>query len=482
MLRIASLAHRYLGIALGVLMLMWCLSGIVLMYVPYPTLSHSLRLSGLAPIDWGTCCIFPQGDFLFGGRGEFQLEMLGPDPVLRLLRDEENAAAISVNLRDGHAFAGITLQQAEAAAAAFGRAQGFAGPPAYQGSVERDQWTVDGSYRRDSPLFRFAWLDPRKPVLYISSHTGAAVQLTTGRQRFWNWLGAIPHWIYFTALRERPHLWTAVVVWAAALGSFLTLMGVYIGFLQYSRSRPRRQWSPYRGFLIWHHVPGLAFGLLALSWVLSGLVSMNPWGFLDESGPRPDQARLRGDPMSGAQMENAILKLKAGPPAPPIVSVRSATLGGASKFLIWGNQGQANRLDASGAPSPLTPAELLYIASTLGGGRGAAAPQRLSAADAYYFPHHNPGFTLPVYRVIADDRERTRYYIDPVSGALLAKFGANSRAYRWLHQAAHRWDFVQQRPLWDALMLCLLAGVTWICATGAYLGLRRLLRSPVSRE
>ena len=181
-------------------------------------------------------------------------------------------------------------------------------------------------------------------------------------------------------------------------------------------------------------------------------------------------------------MENAILKLKAGPPALPIVSVRSATLGGASKFLIWGNQGQANRLDASGAPSPLTPAELLYIASTLGGGRGAAAPQRLSAADAYYFPHHNSEFTLPVYRVIADDRERTRYYIDPVSGALLAKFGANSRAYRWLHQGAHRWDFVPQRPLWDALMLCLLAGVTWICATGAYLGLRRLLRSPVSRE
>jgi hypothetical protein len=55
-----------------------------------------------------------------------------------------------------------------------------------------------------------------------------------------------------------------------------------------------------------------------------------------------------------------------------------------------------------------------------------AAPQRLSAADAYYFPHHNSEFTLPVYRVIVDDGERTRCYIDPVSGALLAKFGANS--------------------------------------------------------
>ena len=482
MLRTALLVHRYLGIALGVLMLMWCLSGIVLMYVPYPTLSQSVRLSSLVPIDWGACCRFPEGDFLFGGRAEFQLEMLGPDPVLRLLREEQNAPTISIDLRDGHAFAGVTLQQAESAAAAFGRAQGFAGPPAYQGSVERDQWTVDGSYLRDSPLFRFAWLDPRKPILYISSHTGAAVQLTTGRQRFWNWLGAIPHWIYFTSLRERPHLWTRVVVWTAALGSFLTLMGLYVGFRQYWRARNRRQLSPYRGFLVWHHVPGLAFGLLALSWVLSGLVSMNPWGFLDEDGPRPEQLRLRGDPMSGAQMENAILKLQTGVPASPIVSLRSATLGGASKFLIWGTQGQVDRLDAAGASSPLTPGELLSIASTLGHGRGIAAPQRLNAADTYYFPHHDAEFRLPVYRVIADDTEHTRYYIDPVSGALLAKFGANSRAYRWLHQGAHRWDFVPQRPLWDALMLFLLAGVTWICGTGAYLGMRRLLLSPVSRE
>src|SRR5450432_2663014 len=115
MLRTVLLAHRYLGITLGVLMLTWCLSGIVLMYVPYPTLSQSLRLSGLTPIDWGACCRFPEGDFLSRRRGEFQLEMLGPDPVLRLFPDEQNASTISVDLRDGHAFADVTEQQAESA-------------------------------------------------------------------------------------------------------------------------------------------------------------------------------------------------------------------------------------------------------------------------------------------------------------------------------------------------------------------------------
>ncbi len=57
-------------------------------------------------------------------------------------------------------------------------------------------------------------------MLYISSRTGTAVQLTTASQRFWNWMGAIPHWIYFTSLRERPELWTQVVVWSSALERF----------------------------------------------------------------------------------------------------------------------------------------------------------------------------------------------------------------------------------------------------------------------
>jgi hypothetical protein len=87
-----SLAHRYLGIS-------W-VSDVDVVPVRHradvflPTLSQSPRLSGLAPID-GTYCTFPQGDFLFGGWANF-FEMLGPDPVLRLPRDEENAAAISV--------------------------------------------------------------------------------------------------------------------------------------------------------------------------------------------------------------------------------------------------------------------------------------------------------------------------------------------------------------------------------------------------
>ncbi len=484
LLRAMFLAHRYLGIGLGLLMLVWCLSGIVMMYVPYPALKQSIRLSALAPIDWSACCTFPQ-DFRSGNAADFQLEMLGRDPVLRLLPDGRGKPTTLIDLRTGREFVGISAGQARAAAAAFGRSQAFRGEPIDLGSVVHDQWSVEGSFRKDAPLLRFTWPDARKPVLYLSSHTGAAVQLTTASQRFWNWLGAIPHWIYFTSLRERPQLWTEVVVWISALGTFLTLIGLYLGVLQYWRMRGRGRSSPYRGFLYWHHVPGLIFGLFTLTWVASGLISMNPWGFLDEDVPPADLKLLHGEPIDRDQLVRALdslksaASLKSDTPDFPAVSVRSAGLGGVPKLLLLGSDGKRSRVDVSGSPSSLTREELAAGTSALSSGSVPPAPELLRSGDGYYFPHHNYDLVLPVYRIVADDADHTRYYFDAVSGALLARFGARAREYRWLHEGLHRLDFVQSRPAWDALMLTLLSGVTVICATGAYLGIRRLLLHPV---
>ena len=50
------LAHRYLGIALGLVMVVWCLSGVVMMYVRYPSLAEGERLTHLAVLDWRGCC------------------------------------------------------------------------------------------------------------------------------------------------------------------------------------------------------------------------------------------------------------------------------------------------------------------------------------------------------------------------------------------------------------------------------------------
>src|SRR5215468_8403552 len=53
--------HRYLGVAVGLLMAVWFVSGIVMMYVGFPRLTEAERLRALAPIPWQTCCQFGEG-------------------------------------------------------------------------------------------------------------------------------------------------------------------------------------------------------------------------------------------------------------------------------------------------------------------------------------------------------------------------------------------------------------------------------------
>jgi hypothetical protein len=92
----------------------------------------------------------------------------------------------------------------------------------------------------------------------------------------------------------------------------------------------------------------------------------------------------------------------------------------------------------------------------------------LREEDAYYFAHHREAPPLPVYRIMLRDRSDARYYVDPVSGMLIAKIDRAAQRYRWSHEGLHRMDFtaaLRGRPQWDALMLLLMSGVALLCVT-----------------
>jgi hypothetical protein len=79
--------------------------------------------------------------------------------------------------------------------------------------------------------------------------------------------------------------------------------------------------------------------------------------------------------------------------------------------------------------------------------------------------------------VVLNDVDRTRYYLDPASGALLQRADANGRWHRWLFGGLHRLDFtatMRSRPFWDVLVLVLMLGGLAISVTGCYLGVRRV--------
>jgi hypothetical protein len=163
--------------------------------------------------------------------------------------------------------------------------------------------------------------------------------------------------------------------------------------------------------------------------------------------------------------------------SPPVL-LQATPLDGKLFFVAVTAQGQRQRFDAAAQSSPLAGADLGFLARSLSGSEPPGTLELMAVEDNLYFSHHRDVVTLPVYRMTMTG-SGTRYYVDSVSGMLIAKLDANAQAYRWLHEGLHRLDvtpWLRTRPQWDVFMLALMAGVTVLCMTGAYLGCRRLLR------
>src|SRR5437773_2479579 len=188
--RATVITHRYLGVLIGLLMAMWFVSGIVMMYVPFPQVRDTERLRFLPPISWQSCC---------------QYGTLNDEARITRVQVENHLDAPALRLRA-------------------------------PGQLDSLYDLAHGA---------------RVP---IDADTARKVVLETAP-------GVIGRPASITAYEQVP------------LDQFT------IG-----RAQRDRRLSPYRGWFYWHHVVGLLFGVLALTWVFSGLLSMNPWGFLESRG------------------------------------------------------------------------------------------------------------------------------------------------------------------------------------------------------
>jgi hypothetical protein len=206
---------------------------------------------------------------------------------------------------------------------------------------------------------------------------------------------------------------------------------------------------------------------------------MNPWGFLEGGDAAGEPARVAGAQLPWSAIKASLDALRAQPPN--AVSLTTARLDGKLYWLAKSRNGAVTRLDAQGNAAPLAEGDLPAAAVRLAGGTAVAAQGMMAQEDAYYFSHHDR-VALPVYRVILDDADHTRYYLDATSGAPVARADADRRWYRWLFEALHRFDFaasLRARPVWDIVMLALMLGGVAVAATGVYLALRRIRQDVV---
>jgi hypothetical protein len=445
-------------------MAVWAASGIVMMYVAYPETTAEERLAGLAPLDLAHCCaVFAAGDAADGAA----VEMLDGRPVL------QRGDGTALDLRSGRPLAIDARLAGRVAQMHILRSTGEA-PKVRVRTTVQDQWTVSGAFKAHAPLYKATASDAAGTVLYISGVTGQVVQDTARMERFWNWLGAVPHWLYFKQLRENAPLWSQVVIYTSLLGAFLTAIGLYIGVIQLGRGK---RLIPYRGAGWWHHVTGLVFGVLTLTWVASGLFSMNPWGMMSSDGPGEELGALAGRAATDEDVA-ALVRALAAAPAAGAVRAELTIQGGAAYAILRDRANRPRRVSLpSLAPSPLSLADLDAIAA-----RARSEPFKsalIRSEDAYHFAHHG-SVVLPAWRVIYRNDERTRLYFDPRSGELVNYVDTESREFRWWHLALHRFDFaagLRERPVWDMVVLPLMIGVTLLCLIGLWLGWKRLAKT-----
>jgi hypothetical protein len=465
----AFLVHRWLGVAVALLMAVWTLSGITMMYVAYPETSEQERLAGLQPIDAANCCTL--NDVPEGSIEGAAIEMWLGRPVLRIM-DQSGPSMVPL---DGAPLPAIGAAEAAQVAATYMRYALGREAAIDVEATERDQWTVSGSFRRHAPLYKARVANGEGTELYVSGVTGEIVQDTTRNERLWNWVGAVPHWLYFTGLRDNQLLWHNVVVYASVLGVFLTVTGIYVGVVMYGRGKRK---SPFRGAALWHHWTGLIFGIATLTWVASGLFSMNPWGWFESAGPGDAISNLAGRPAEGAdaaQLASAI----AARPMPGVVRAELTLQQGRPYAILLRADGSRFRAALPGlALAPANGAELAALSRTAKPGTPITDQRTITEPDAYHYGHKGNDPVLPVWRAIYGDAAETRLYFDAGTGELVQFSDAQTRAFRWWHLGLHRLDFpvLRTRPLWDLITLPLLSGVSLVCLLGLWMGIKRLMR------
>jgi hypothetical protein len=466
-MRVILFVHRYLAVCIGMVMTLWCLSGFVMMYQGYPEFSEEERLRTLQPLDLAGCCNLDGVPDDAAIVSRLHVEMLGDASLVR-----SGSSGPAIDLRTGSSLDELSAEQILGVARRYAHSTGLEGQPHSLGVIDIDQWTVQ-SARRNHPAHHIAFEDGAATEIYINGATGEIFQDTNRRERVLTWLGAIPHWLYPTLLRQNGPLWSQVVIWASVIGTFLAATGLYVGISRLERrKRDGKLASPFRGWWYWHHVLGLVFGVLTLTWVFSGLMTMNPWGLLEGRGGGQYREKLTGLATWGDFKRFLASAAQRGESMNEFVQLRVAPFNGQFYVLAVRSDGTSVRFDAEATPATIDRTSVEAAVRKLD--VPVKSFELMHEEDSFYYGHKDE-VDLPVYRAVLDDAEETHLYIDPVTGAFRA-VDADGRRSRWIRRGLHGFDFagIRERPVWDVLVLLLLAGVTAVCVTGTWMALKRI--------
>ena len=538
-------SHRWLGIVITAMFLIWTLSGVVLMYYGHPQITTGERLLRLQPINFSTASITPAEAAAKAGVKPYRvrLSMYNGRPVYRLTRNSiGNWSAV-------YADTGEVLPRMSAETAVKWMKQfapEYVSTMRYDAYLESpDEYTRIPTLAGYVPLHRIAMNDAAGTEYYVSENSNDIVQKTDRRGRILAISGYVLHNLFF--FRQRSW-WTPLLDFIAWSAMLMVATGIAVGIWRVAlkprfRHKGVGSYTPYSGWMKWHHYAGLIFGLFSISWILSGMIPISTFpipGWTDVSkrvesngegfimgtpvvSPRSTMTKemaraITGGPLNLPRLQldnirNAIAKIQEryAPKEIEIIQFR-----GEAYLLAYQppkSKEEAehwttnNAINAVNLPQdnphlfvsidhPENGVTTSFSKEVMEQASREAMPnvpvldsEWLTHNDDYYHQtttsfelgRHKPAYVLPVLRVRYRDENQTWLYFTP-SLAQMVKFDKRDRANRWLYYGLHVMDWpgiFNRRPLWDILTIALLAGLAAVSITTLLPAFRRLKRHAV---
>ncbi len=495
------LSHRYIGIPLSFMFVVWFVSAFFMIYTGgMPRITPEMQIDGASPLEFNRVTLTPQQarDVVGYTSSNVSLRTIMGRPVYEFLEPGYDNALVYADT--GELVAAISEADALRIASDF-----LAVPPeqfSYTGVInDVDQWTL--TQRRDLPMHKFTAADGLGTEVYVSIPNSAVSVYTTTQSRALAWVGTIPHWLYFTSLRLNQPLWYDIVVWSSTIGCVMALLGLALGVTQFRKTTPFNlgRSIPYKGMMRWHYITGVVFGVFTLTWVFSGLLSMEPYAWSSAPGVDVDPALYTEGELDlaafpavsaypwatlGAGNEIKQLDFQWIGGAPYLLASYSVpTDAGSEKRdrlhqpynIVGQSDAESMLIDARDARK-VDSFDQQQLVAKLDAAVDAAVTEvtLLDNYDDYYYSRGGQ-LPLPALRVKFDDPAQSWIYVDPERSELLTLVTSSGRVERWLYNGLHSLDFAfwyHKRPLWDIGVIVLLLGGLGTSVLGMYFGLRRL--------
>ncbi len=495
--RLFYLTHRWMGIILCLFIAIWLFSGVVMMYVGYPKLSTAERLSHLPILDAERCCISLDAAVKTAETqhplDQVRLTSVGGSP--RYIMRFDNQQYLAIDAETNQKIKHVSTQDAIRAANMYAEGKTID----YLGLVKEDAWTHSKSLEAHRPFHQLRLYDQDNSIVYVSSTTGEVISQATRVERYWNWVGTWLHWLYPLRGGIVDSYWANIVIYLSLIGTVLAITGIVVGVLRWRLSGQYKSGSksPYRDFMqYWHHIIGLIFGVILVTWLFSGLMSMNPWKIFNNADNQLDRTSFYGSQLSPALFKTDLYRVlnKAKTQHQDIREITFNRFDGQGYYVAYNAHQQSQLIPASVEGTivkQLPMNRLMELGAKLKPDAKLISSEVLTHYDFYYYGRAAHSMTghidkpLPILRIKFDDPYSTWVHLNPYTGEILNQLDQRKRVGRWLFSLLHSWDWLpllDRRPLWDVVLVLLSIGAFIVSLTGIVIAWRRLKRPAKARQ